>query len=492
MTEHPMIFPYATPESQGVDSRAILNALDNAALRARRGAELHDMLILRHGKLVYEGYTYPFNAQTKHAVFSQTKSFTATAVGLCIEDGLLSLDDTLLSFYPDYTPKHMSDFKRRLCVKHLLAMADGQDYDAMDLFFGKGDGVKRFLDLPVKFEPGTHHHYNTGSSHMLSILVQKVTGKTVYALLKERVFDKIGITITEKDWLMIKGVCSGGFGLHATAMDVLRLANLYLLNGKWNNEQILSQSWVKAVSTKQVSNNRGEGQNLMPSWNAGYNYQFWTCDYLDAYRIDGMGAQQAAIIPCKDAVVLLNAAVCGEDSEYMQVLARHFIVPALEDKPLPENPAALAALLARRDALAAPGARPAVPVAQALLGSYTCIDAPLFPVDGMTLAQDEEWLTLTLGLGGKNVDLRFRLDGVPFVSNTATPLSQMGKNFNCRIEEAGDTLHLAFTAFPSVQRVDLCFTQRDADTLLLTPTFRYCGSAMDEGLSGKEIMLKRK
>ena len=242
----PMQFEHSTPEAQGIDSAWLVRALEAAQTGARRGIEIHDFLLLRHGKLVCEAYFAPYGPEVKHAIYSQTKSFMATALGLAVGEGRLTLEDRVLPYFPEVNPDGVCENGRKMRVRDLLAMASGHDQDTMDAF--RQGGPEAYFALPVPYEPGTHFLYNTGNSNMLGLLVERVTGQSLYAYLKARVFDKIGITIEDGDWDRVRGACSGGFGLHATAMDVLRLANLYLLRGRWQGEQILPEEWVDLVS----------------------------------------------------------------------------------------------------------------------------------------------------------------------------------------------------------------------------------------------------
>lgn len=409
----PMQFERSAPEAQGIDSAWLVRALEAAQTGARRGVEIHDFLLLRHGKLVCEAYFAPYGPEVKHAIYSQTKSFMATALGLAVGEGRLTLEDRVLPYFPEVNPDGVCENGRKMRVRDLLAMASGHDQDTMDAF--RQGGPEAYFALPVPYEPGTHFLYNTGNSNMLGLLVERVTGQSLYAYLKARVFDKIGITIEDGDWDRVRGACSGGFGLHATAMDVLRLANLYLLRGRWQGEQILPEEWVDLVSQKKIDN--GDGTD---SWGAGYSYQFWMCDYADAYRIDGAGGQQAAIVPSEDMVILFNSALHGEVSDYAQVLARFFVLPGVHKDPLPENPAALARLNALREEIAQPQPRAFVPVPEAALGAWRAADGGAAWSE-IEIRRTPGGMGLSLVLRGARIDLELGLDGVRRLSRWHDP-----------------------------------------------------------------------
>ena len=223
----PMQFERSAPEAQGIDSAWLVRALEAAQTGARRGVEIHDFLLLRHGKLVCEAYFAPYGPEVKHAIYSQTKSFMATALGLAVGEGRLTLEDRVLPYFPEVNPDGVCENGRKMRVRDLLAMASGHDQDTMDAF--RQGGPEAYFALPVPYEPGTHFLYNTGNSNMLGLLVERVTGQSLYAYLKARVFDKIGITIEDGDWDRVRGACSGGFGLPVRAFGSTDLGLSYLV-----------------------------------------------------------------------------------------------------------------------------------------------------------------------------------------------------------------------------------------------------------------------
>lgn len=453
----PMIFEKATPESQGIDSELLLKALEAAENGAPRGIEIHDFLLLRHGKLVFEGYFAPYSAETKHTIFSQTKSFMSTAVGLAIyADGLLKLEDEVIRFFPEVDTAAISERAKKMRVCDLLSMASGHDEDTTDVVIEQGP--QAYFELPLPYERGEHFLYNTGNSILLGMIVERVTGKSMYAYLKERVFDKIGITIEDGDWDRVRGVCCGGFGLHVKAMDVLRLANLYLLGGKWEGEQILPAEWVELVSKKKISNGDPK-TSTCPSWNSGYSYQFWMCDYADAYRIDGAGGQQAAIVPSEDMVILFNSSLHGVISDYAQVLARYYVMPAVHEKALPENPAALTALEEKAWQIENPAPKAFAYPPEEALGRFTAKRGPLREV---LLEQGEGETRVTFCMDeSKPVDGRVGLDADFCPEGEEIMTFRIGLDGRPRVTEGeksfaakgywdGARLHARATEFPSI------------------------------------------
>ena len=292
--------PRSTPEAQGIPSSAIL-ALVQAFEEKAYG--VHSLMVVRHGKVVAEGWWTPYAKGAPHVLYSLSKSFTSTAVGLAIADGKLTLDDSVLTAFPEDAPAGPSENLKAMRVRDLLAMSTGQHSEAIEGFpFDSAESLPRlFLALPVAHKPGTHFVYNTPATYMLSAMVQKATGTTVLDYLRPRLFDPLGIE--NPTWDADKhGVTLGGFGLRVRTEDIARFGQLYLQKGQWGGRQLLPAGWVEAATARQVSN----GSNPKSDWEQGYGYQFWRCRH-DFYRGDGAFGQFCIVMPDKDAVVAITS-----------------------------------------------------------------------------------------------------------------------------------------------------------------------------------------
>src|SRR4051812_38253817 len=168
--------PRSTPEAEGVSAQGITTFLDSVA---KSKHEFHSFMLLRHGKVIAEGWWNPYRADLKHTLYSLSKSFTATAVGFARAEGKLSLDDKVLSFFPLERPDTVSAHLQQLTVKDLLTMSVGQEPDPSPIVSGDTNWVRRFLTLPIKYEPGSRFLYNSVATYMLSAIVSKVTGEKV-------------------------------------------------------------------------------------------------------------------------------------------------------------------------------------------------------------------------------------------------------------------------------------------------------------------------
>jgi len=289
------------PEAVGIDSAAIAAFL--AAVEERPGG-IHSFMLLRHGRVAAEGWWAPYAANYPHMLFSLSKSFTSTAVGFAVSEGLVNVEDTVVSFFPDKLPAQTGDNLAAMRVKHLLTMSTGHDVDATGPTRAQpeGDWVKGFLALPVEHAPGSKFVYNSAATYMLSAIVQKRSGKRVLDYLTPRLFAPLGIE--GPTWETCpKGIDTGGWGLSVKTEDIARFGQCYLHNGQWNGRRIVPKEWVEAATHRQVSN----GDPANPSdWNQGYGYQFWRCRH-DAYRGDGAFGQFCVVMPALDAVLAVTS-----------------------------------------------------------------------------------------------------------------------------------------------------------------------------------------
>ena len=345
MNPIPLQLPRSAPEAQGLPSAAILALLAEAE---QKDLGLHSLLVLRHGHVVAEGWWDPYGPTRPHVLYSLSKSFASTAAGLAASEGLLSLDDLVLSFFPDEAPAVPDANLAAMRVRHLLAMATGHDQDTTGRMRDdeSGNWAKAFLALPVAHTPGSHFVYNSGATYMVSAIVQKATGQTLLDYLAPRLFGPLGIT--GQTWESSpQGVNVGGWGLNITTEDIARFGLLYLQEGVWQGTRLLPAAWVAEATSKQVSN----GDDPNSDWAQGYGFQFWRCRH-DAYRGDGAFGQLCVVLPAQDAVVAITAGT-RDLGGVLNLLWDH-LLPAMGPDSLPDDPAGQAALSRRLAGLTLP------------------------------------------------------------------------------------------------------------------------------------------
>ncbi len=188
----------------------------------------------------------------------------------------LTVDDKVVSFFPNEVPATVSANLAAMRVKDLLTMATGHDKDSTGALRSDPDQnwVKAFLAQPVEHEPGTFFVYNSGATYMLSAIIQKVTGQPLLVYLKPRLFDPLGIE--GADWETDpKGIATGGWGLRVRTEDIAKFGQLYLKKGLWNGKRILPEAWIEDATKFQIQSKGGSRPKEENDWLQGYGYQFW-------------------------------------------------------------------------------------------------------------------------------------------------------------------------------------------------------------------------
>ncbi len=319
------------PELQGVDSAKLLEFVEKAN---REVNSMHSFMLVRHGNIVAEAWWKPESASKPHVLWSLSKSFTSTAVGLAVAEGKVSIDDPVLKFFPEDAPTDPSANLQAMRVRDLLTMSTGHQ-DEVKLK-DESNWIKAFLSHPVPHKPGTHFKYNTPATFMQSAIVQKVTGKTVLEYLQPRLFGPLGIEPPKWD-SNPQGISIGGYGLYLKTEDIAKFGQLYLQKGVWQGKQIVPAAWIEQATAKQVSN----GSDPTKDWDQGYGFQFWRCRH-NAFRGDGKDGQFCIVLPDQDAVIAITANTSNMQAELNIVWDN--LLSAFSDKPLPENPEAVAKL----------------------------------------------------------------------------------------------------------------------------------------------------
>lgn len=342
--------PRSMPEEQGVSSRAIADYLRTAD---RKINTMHSFMLVRHGHVIAGAWWKPEAADKPHVLWSLSKSFNSTAVGLAIQEGKLHLDDHVLQFFPEDAPADPSDNLKAMTVRDLLTMSGGHDTEPKS--GPGGPSVRTFLAHPVVFKPGTHFQYNTMGAYTLSAIVTKVTGQTVLDFLRPRLFEPLGIDNPQWD-ASPEGYSLGGYGLKLRTEDIAKFGQLYLQKGMWNGRQLVPREWVEQATARQVPNDHESHAKMGPDWRQGYGFQFWRCTH-NAYRGDGASGQFCVVIPDRDAVIAITAQTGDMQKELNVVWDK--LYPALQDHPLPEDSAGCAELKDVADHLNAHPARPA-------------------------------------------------------------------------------------------------------------------------------------
>ncbi len=319
MTVAPM--PVSTLAKEGVLAEGVEAFLD--VLEESPNIDPHSLMILRHGRVVAAGWWWPYGPERPHLLYSLSKSFTSTALGLAVAEGLVGLDDEVIRFFPELDAEVTDRRTRSMLVRHIAAMSSGHVEDTWMRAISQSpnDPVRGFLLLPPECEPGTVFAYNQPCTYTVATIVQKVSGQTVTQFLRSRVLDRLGAGPVS--WIQYPPGQDMGFtGLHATTDTIARLGQLYLQNGKWENEQVVAPEWVKEATRLHIPT-EGRSVSSNPDWEQGYGFQFWISRH--GYRGDGAYGQFCVVLPEKDVVIAMTA----------QTVEMQAVLSAVWDKLLP-------------------------------------------------------------------------------------------------------------------------------------------------------------
>ena len=405
-------WPTSTPEAQGLHAARLVQLLD---FIRKQDANVHSVLIVRHGYLVLEAYFYPFTAGDKHDLYSATKSVTSALVGIAIKDGRIDgVEHPVLDFFHDRAVGLRDARKEAMRLEDLLTMRSGLRWNeeglrhsslanSINRMTASPDAVQFVLDQPMEADPGQTFNYNSGASHLLSAIVQETTGKNTLAYARERLFAPLGIS--DVTWMADpQGIPYGSGSLSLTPRDMAKFGYLYLRDGNWDGQEIVPAMWVKASRTAQVTVDTAQS----------YGYQWWVLP-SGAYEAQGWGSQHILVQPSLDLVVVFTGGM--EDILFSRELLDLFIVPAIEGAgPLPPDAEGQAQLAARVSAAgAAPAAQPVSTLpatAQAISGKpYVITDGGAWR--GFTLAfPGGTEAQIELVLGERRLVLAVGLDGV--------------------------------------------------------------------------------
>ena len=404
----------STPAEQGVDSRGVGAFLD--AVEAAADIEPHSLMLLRHGRLVASGWWAPYTAGRPHLLYSLSKSFTSTAAGLAAADGLLRLDDPVISYFPEFAAEITAPGSRAMLVRHIASMASGHVADTWERAraLDPDEPVRGFLLIPPDREPGTVFAYNQSATYTLAAIVQRVTGRSLTDYLRARLFGPLGIG--ETAWQQHPAGCDLGFtGLFAATDAVARLGLLYLQGGVWSGKEVLPPWWAAEATRSHVSNADGTPEGAESDWQQGYGFQFWRSRH--GYRGDGAYGQFCLVLPEHDAVIAMTAAT--EQMQDLLNLVWQHLLPALRTAPLSARPGEDEALRDRLARLRLPPVHPQ-PARLADPGAWSgaeftpaggvCADQP--SLTGITVTADGAagW-TAHLADDGSPLSLRFGRPG---------------------------------------------------------------------------------
>jgi CubicO group peptidase (beta-lactamase class C family) len=308
----------STPEEQGMDAQKLAQMLDDVR---QNGLGLHSILVIRNGYIVSETYFGSNQPDTRHALYSCTKSFVSTLIGIALDQGRIARPEArVLDFFPGQIFANPDARKQAMTLDDLLTMRSGLDWQegnpAYIAMYQSKDWVKYVLDEPMAQAPGSQFLYCSGCSHVLSAILEKSTGMNPRDFAEENLFKPLGLS--QVQWETdAAGIPIGGWGLQLTPREMAKLGYLYLHNGQWDGQQVVSAAWVENATRTHT----GTGGSL------GYGYQWWTVPSLGAYTALGRYGQTIMVVPASDLVIVTTAQMPNHD--YILQLIQDYVVPAV-------------------------------------------------------------------------------------------------------------------------------------------------------------------
>ncbi len=362
---------FRTPEQMGISSRHVLNfykELDYWNLST------HAVILSRGDHFFSECYYAPFHKDFQHRMYSTSKSFVSIAIGFAEQDGLLSLDDPLCKFFPEYS--HLNQHKTT--IREMLQMQTSMDASGTGWFSARTDDrAAYYFKKNTQKHPGTTFYYDSTGSFMLGSVVENVTGMPFMEYLKKKAFTEIGFSEDSRCLKCPGGHSWGDSGVLCTARDLWLFARFVLNGGTWQGKRYLNEQYIKDAVDPVVPNDP-YGFSDMHDTN-GYGYQFWGAP-RGCFATLGMGNQVSFCDPAHDLIFVINSDNQGNPNSYEQIFRALYsnILDHVGD-PLPEDPAALAELnayLAERKLFALDKATTS-PMAQKVSGkTFVCDESP--------------------------------------------------------------------------------------------------------------------
>lgn len=340
------MFRAVTPEKAGISSKCILDfikVLENHKLST------HSFIMAKGNDIFAEAYYAPFHKDFKHRMYSVSKSFVGVAIGLCEEEGLLSLDDKLVDYFPEYQNEFTNDFLKEQTLRDMLMMATCRSGGVNWFYSGTKDRTEVYFKSKNDKIPGTIFDYDSPGSYMLGVIVEKLTGKPFLEYLKDKFLLKAGFN---SDSYCLK--CPGGYSfgdsaVMCTSRDLLTFARFVMSKGVIDGKRYMNEKFLTEATSCRISNEFSGFESFM---RYGYGYQIWI--NKNGFSFNGMGDQYAVCVPEKDLIFVINSDNQGNAHSGETILSDAFtncILNNMADTPLPEDEKAYGELCERVKAL---------------------------------------------------------------------------------------------------------------------------------------------
>ncbi len=314
----------STLEDEGMDTDLIEEVTDQIMNGEFHG--IHSLLIVRNGSLVHEAYFEGFQRNSLHTIYSVTKSISSALIGIAIDQGLIqSVEDTVLSFFPEYDIQESE--KQKIKLQHILTLTTGLDWDEKSFPYSDprntetqmvatNDWMKFVLERPIRSQPGLEWVYNTGSVHLLSGIIRQATGQFVDIFAESSLFQPLGIQNYEwnKDPQGYPTTGATIQGLRLYLRDIAKFGYIFLNDGKWNGQQVVSKAWVEESTRKHIDFGDGNGFGYL--WRTGS--ATIKGNEIPFYYAAGYGGQTIHIVPEFNMMVVFT---CWDEAQDADIFA---------------------------------------------------------------------------------------------------------------------------------------------------------------------------
>lgn len=467
--------PRSTPESQGVSSKFIidyLNAVDTAKV------EMHSFMFIRHGKVIAEGWWNPYGADYKHIMYSASKTFTATGIGLAINEKRLNLSDKVISFFPASVPDTLNQYMKDMTVRDLLMMSTGQEAEPRR---GQNDDwIRSFLSKAPADKPGTIFRYNNTATFMLSAILQQVTGETLFNYLQPRIFKPLGIRGIDWD-LNPQGINLGMIGLRLRTEDMAKFGQLLMQKGQWNGQQLIPKEWIAEATSFKIDSKGGDEKvpAAINDWSQGYCYQMWRGRH-NSVRLDGMAGQFVILLPDQDAVVVLTAN--AQNTQKEMDLVWNYLLPSIKsDKALPADPIANQELQKKQSSLSITPASlksEASPIMSRINGKTLEFPQNSNGIKEIKFSFDNGFCTMTLRKESETSQIKAGKGSWGYANITQSSLLSPSRAASMKSRDAN------YTILQPVIRIASSYSWTDNNTLELTSRF------VEESVGTEDLVFK--
>ena len=339
------MFETISPEQAGISSNAVSRFIRTLE---KRGLVMHSVLLMKGESVFGEFYWKPFHKDQNHRMYSQTKSFVGIAVGLLEEDGLICLDERIATYFPDKYTRELPAYLQAQTIRQMLCMQTAgitpfwfklEEQDRTRLYFEQNNA-----DHPA----GMQYKYDSPGSQVLCALVERLTGKSLFDYLYERIFRHLGTFRTASILKTRNNDSFGDSAMLCTTRDIASFGRFLMNGGVWQGKRLMNEAYIRIATSRLVDNDL---TGFDGAFKQGYGYQIWQVP--GGFAFNGMGAQLTLCLPGKDLIFSCTGDNQGFPAAKDLILSAFYecIVENMLDAPLPEDPEAAKACRTLADGL---------------------------------------------------------------------------------------------------------------------------------------------